>query len=149
MRRAGHQVLVLLIRDAHRNWGFPKGHLERGEEARDAALREVREETGLSALELIAPLETIRWTFTFRGRRIHKTCHFFAVGTAERRTKPLRKEGITACRWVTFDQGVRMLTYDNARSVLSGARAKYANGFESAAPGTAAPDDAPETVLAG
>ena len=43
---------VLLIRDPYGNWGLPKGHLEEGEDARQAAVREVAEETGLDHLEL-------------------------------------------------------------------------------------------------
>lgn len=38
---------VLLIRDRYGRWTFPKGHLEEGETERQAALREVREETGI------------------------------------------------------------------------------------------------------
>src|SRR6185312_5043727 len=51
-RTEGTERLYLLIRDSYQNWGFPKGHLEHGEQPEAAALREVREETGLSALEL-------------------------------------------------------------------------------------------------
>lgn len=118
----GARTLVLLIRDAHRTWGFPKGHVEEGESASDAALREVREETGLDRLDVVAPVSTINWTFKFRGRLIHKTCHFFAIETRQRRTRPLRAEGIVACKWATLDQGVKMLTHDNARDVLVAAR---------------------------
>lgn len=121
-RRDGDRTLVLLIRDGHRNWGFPKGHLERGEAPADAALREVREETGLRAVEVVAPVDTIAWTFRFRGKRIHKTCHFFVLATDEATTTPQRGEGITACRWVTFAQGARLLTHDNARIILEAAR---------------------------
>lgn len=121
-RRDGDRTLVLLIRDGHRNWGFPKGHLERGEAPEAAALREVREETGLSSLKVVAPVDTIAWTFRFRGKRIHKTCHFFALATAEATTTPQRGEGITACRWVTFEQGARLLTHNNARTILAAAR---------------------------
>jgi 8-oxo-dGTP pyrophosphatase MutT (NUDIX family) len=120
-RRDGSRLLVLLIRDAHRNWGFPKGHVERGEAVADAAVREVREETGLDRLALVAPVQTIAWRFRFRGRAIHKTCHFFAIESADVRTRPQRREGITACRWVTFDQGAELLTHDNARGVLAAA----------------------------
>jgi len=120
-RRDGERTFYLLIRDPYRNWGFPKGHLEAGEEPAVAALREVVEETGLAGLELRAPVETIDWTFRFRGHRIHKVCHFFLMETAERRTVPQRKEGITACRWATYEQATRMIAYDNARAVLAAA----------------------------
>jgi 8-oxo-dGTP pyrophosphatase MutT (NUDIX family) len=133
-RRDGAKTLVLLIRDRHHNWGFPKGHVERGEAPADAALREVREETGLANLDIVAPVETIEWTFRFRGKRIHKTCHFFALSTADVRTKPQRKEGITACRWVSLDQGARLLSHANARDVLRAARTTIDGAPVAAAP---------------
>lgn len=121
-RQDADRTLVLLIRDAHRNWGFPKGHVEGDETPEDAAVREVREETGLRDLQIVAPLGTIEWTFQSRGARIRKTCHFFALVTDDVRTRPHRREGITACRWVTLDEGERLLTHDNARAVLTSAR---------------------------
>ena len=125
-RRDGERTFFLLIRDSYHNWGFPKGHLEDGEEPATAALREVSEETGLSSLELRAPVETIDWSFRFRGRHIHKVCHFFLIETPDRRTAPQHEEGITACRWASFDQAVQMISYENARAVLHQAHALVA-----------------------
>lgn len=122
-RRDGERTFYLLIRDPYRNWGFPKGHLEEGEAPEQAALREVSEETGLAGIELRAAVETIDWTFRFRGRKIHKTCHFFLMETAQRRTTPQSAEGITACRWATYEQATKMIAYDNARAVLEMAHA--------------------------
>jgi len=133
-RRDGERTLFLLTRDSYRNWGFPKGPLEQGEEPEQAALREVGEETGLAELALRAPIEVIDWEFRFRGRRIHKTCHFFLIETPDRRTEPLKAEGITACRWASFEQAEQLVAYDNARAVLRQAQALLA--------GTAAPDPA-------
>lgn len=110
--------LFLLIRDSYANWGFPKGHLETGEQAEDAALREVREETGLTELALRGTIDTIDWYFRFRGRLIHKVCHFFLMETTEAETAPQRAEGITACRWVGYGEAVESISYGNARQVL-------------------------------
>lgn len=122
-RRDGARTFFLLIRDPYRNWGFPKGHLEEGEEPAAAAVREVAEETGIGDVEMRSPIETIDWTFRFRGRQIHKTCHFFLMETSQRRTAPQGAEGITACRWATYEQAAKMIAYDNARAVLELAQA--------------------------
>jgi 8-oxo-dGTP pyrophosphatase MutT (NUDIX family) len=110
--------LFLLIRDSYANWGFPKGHLEVGERAEDAALREVREETGLHELALRGTIDTIDWYFRFRGRLIHKVCHFYLMETTQSETAPQKAEGITACRWVAFGEATEAISYGNARQVL-------------------------------
>ena len=114
--------LYLLIRDSYRNWGFPKGHVEKGELPDGAALREVSEETGLSDLAMRGLIETIDWHFRFRGKLIHKICHFYLMETAESTTSPQRTEGITACRWLPFGAAEELISYANARDVLRKAR---------------------------
>jgi 8-oxo-dGTP pyrophosphatase MutT (NUDIX family) len=108
----------LLIRDSYDNWGFPKGHLEPGEAPETAAVREVGEETGLRSLALRGLIDTIDWDFRFRGQVIHKVCHFFLMESSRSRTSPQRAEGITACKWMSFEQAVRLISYRNAREVL-------------------------------
>lgn len=132
-RAEGPEPLFLLIRDSYQNWGFPKGHLEQGEQPAAAALREVREETGLAALELRAPVDTIDWHFRFRGRLIHKVCHFFLMEAGDGATKPQRAEGITACRWARYDDASKLLSYENARGVLARAHALLGGAAPTAA----------------
>ncbi len=120
-RRAADVPYFLLIRDPYENWGLPKGHVEKGETPEQAALREVREETGIDALEVREVLETIDWYFREGADLIHKYCHFFLMETAVEETRPQFEEGITECIWLPLDDALRTLTYDNARQVLEGA----------------------------
>lgn len=109
---------VLLIRDAYHHWGFPKGHVEESESASEAALREVAEETGLTELRLGPRLRTIDWFFRFRGKLIHKFCHFYLIECPAGETCPQQEEGITECIWLPLDEAIRSISYDNAREVL-------------------------------
>jgi 8-oxo-dGTP pyrophosphatase MutT (NUDIX family) len=108
----------LLIKDSYDNWGFPKGHLEDGESPAEAALRETAEETGLAELVLQGPIRVIDWHFRFRGRHIHKYCHFFLFESAGGEPRPQADEGITDCQWRTLEEALETLSYDNARGVL-------------------------------
>ena len=109
---------VLLIRDPYRNWGLPKGHLEEGEDARQAAIREVAEETGLDQLEVGPEVTTINWFFRRRGTLVHKFCTFFLMRSKEGNAIPEVGEGITEVVWLPFPEAVERLTYENARETL-------------------------------
>ena len=117
-RRTETGPRVLVIRDSYRNWGFPKGHLEPGEDAAAAAVREIAEETGLTDLVLHGPIRAIDWFFRFRGHVIHKTCHFFLFESLSGEAQPQRDEGISDCRWLSADEAMRAVSYANAREVL-------------------------------
>jgi len=121
VRRGAEGLRYLLIHDTHGNWGFPKGHLDPGEGPEEAARREVGEEVGLTALVLHAPLGIIDWHFRFRGRRIHKFCHFFLFESASGDPVPQTEEGITSCRWCVYDDARRRLRFANARAMLRAA----------------------------
>jgi 8-oxo-dGTP pyrophosphatase MutT (NUDIX family) len=115
---SGSVSKFLLIRDSYGNWGFPKGHLEGDELPADAAKRETEEETGLDNLVLQGPIRVIDWHFRFRGRHIHKYCHFFLFESPQGEASPQVDEGITACQWRPLNEALDILSYDNARGVL-------------------------------
>ena len=117
-RRLDGRVHLLLIRDPYGKWGLPKGHVENGESSCEAALREVREETGLTHLDPGPSLGTIDWYFRLKGDLVHKFCDYFLMASPEGDTNPEVSEGITECRWLPVEEAVRTVAYENAREVV-------------------------------
>ena len=128
LRRIDGRVHILVIRDPYENWGLPKGHLEDGEEPSDAALREVREETGLRTLELGPALGTIDWYFKLRGALIHKSCDFFLMASPEGDAVPEEAEGITEAAWVPLEEATARISYGNARWIVRQAVERVESG---------------------
>ncbi len=113
---------ALLILDPYKKWGLPKGHPEPGETTAEAALREVREETGLSDLRLGDELVTIDWVFRLRGRRIHKFTTFYLMYSERGDPVPDESEGISECEWVPLETAYERISYENASEVARVAR---------------------------
>ncbi len=122
-RRFGGIPQYLLIRDGHDNWGFPKGHLEEGESAMDAAHREILEETGLSDLLCHATLRELDWTFRAGNVLVHKRCLYFLFESSAGKTCPQGEEGITQCAWFASEDASRKLTFQNTCTLLTEAAA--------------------------
>ena len=120
-RAAGEEEVCLVLRGRHNRkaWGLPKGHLESGEDAATAALREVREETGWTG-EILQPLRTITYQFTKPGERtvVSKTVSFFLMrALTDAGVSPDTQE-VLDVRWMPWEEALRCVAYDNERQVL-------------------------------
>ncbi len=117
-RQEGEQPRYLLIRDSYDNWGFPRVTWRTGSHRRMRPDERQRKRRASIALSLQGPIRVIDWHFRFRGRHIHKYCHFFLFESPDGDASPQLAEGITACQWRTLDEALDVLSYDNARGVL-------------------------------
>ncbi|MBX7097871.1 MAG: NUDIX hydrolase [Myxococcaceae bacterium] len=117
---------VAVIRPRGRTvYALPKGHLDGAETAAQAAEREVREETGLSAA-LEGDLGVIKYGYRFGGRFVSKEVAFFlfrATGGEIDALEPRMREEVDQALWVSLDALVETLTYPGERSVAQRARA--------------------------
>ena len=98
----------LMLR-AYRNWDFPKGLVEPGEQPLEAAIREVREETMIDSLNFRWG-EVYRETAPYSHKKIAR--YYVAQTSIEAVTLPVRPELGRAehneWRWVTFEQGLAL-----------------------------------------
>ena len=117
-RLIGDSIHFLLILDPYGKWGLPKGHVEHGESSKEAAIREVMEETGLTGVQLVTALGTVDWYYS-RGRTVvHKYCEYFLMSSKKGAVTPQVSEGITDCSWFPMDEVLEVLCYENVRVVL-------------------------------
>jgi diadenosine hexaphosphate hydrolase (ATP-forming) len=104
--------LVVSARQNPAHWIFPKGHIAPGEKPSDAALRELREETGVEG-DLLTPIGVL----AFRSGEEDVEVRYFLV-----RYRGQRKSGEgRRLRWLEFDEARQLLTFDDAKELLDAA----------------------------
>ena len=123
-KREGDAILFLIIYSKrNRLWGFPKGHLEQGESAEQAALREIKEETGLGNLEFIngfkedVRYETVSKRPPFEGQKIEKYVTYFLC---EVKNQDIIVDGreITDYRFLAISEAEKLVKFRNLNKVL-------------------------------
>ena len=108
---------VLLIRRGtpprQGEWSLPGGRIEPGERAVDAALRELREETGVEA-EITGLLDVVDGIFPEAGR------HYVLIDYAARwrSGEPVAGDDAVEARFVTLDQARTLVRWDETRRVI-------------------------------
>ena len=113
----GGRRRYLLLR--HRNgghWSLPKGHIEPGESEQEAALRELKEETGISDVEIVPGFRALsQYRFYRRGVPVDKEVVYF-LGKTDVQEVKLSPEH-TDWRWADYEEALATLSYDDTRSV--------------------------------
>lgn len=110
---------LLLIRDRFGRWTLPKGHLEEGEGYGEAALREIREETGIEG-RLVGPLPDSTYYFNDHGKRVRKTVRYYLVAAMGGEPVP-QEEEVAEVRWFPAEDVSDLHQYDNNRPVIEAA----------------------------
>jgi 8-oxo-dGTP pyrophosphatase MutT (NUDIX family) len=119
--------IVLAARRTRRGdlaWGLPKGLIEPEETPEEAAVREVREETGLEA-EVEASLGDIRYFYVWESVRVRKAVHFFLMRATGGDVSQHDHE-MEDVQWFPLSVALRRATYKGEREVLKRAAERLA-----------------------
>ena len=129
-RRGENTIMYLLLHYPSGHWGFPKGHVEKGETEEETMRREIKEETGIDDLEIIPGFKRQnRYYYRAKGEErkerkengkfinITKRVVFYL---AETRTKNVKVSfEHTGYEWLGYADALKRVTYANSKKVLT------------------------------
>ncbi len=116
-REQGEQRKYLLLHYPGGHFDFPKGHLERGENERQAAIRELEEETGISEITLMEGfLDQVVYFFKRKGELVRKTVTFFLGKTKQ--SEIILSDEHQGYLWLDYQSALAKVTFENAREIL-------------------------------
>ena len=105
---------------------LPKGHIDPGESAAEAAAREVREETGVVGT-LIEKIDDIRYWYIRGGQRVLKVVSFFLFKYRSGSVKDHDHEVVSA-EWVPLAEAPTLLSYRGEKEVAAAAQSRVGQG---------------------
>ncbi len=121
-------IVFLLLHYPSGHWDFVKGKIEKNENPHQTVIRETKEETGISDLNFIDKFEEIiKYDFEFEGELIHKKVILFLAKTNTEKIT-ISHEHVDYA-WLGYENALKKITYENAKSVLAKSNQLLTKGF--------------------
>ena len=120
-RKEDSKTLFLLLHYPSGHWDFVKGKMEKDESTHETAIRETREETGITDITFIENFEEwIKYDFQYQGELVHKKVVFFLAETKTEEIEISHEHlGYT---WMDYNTAMEKTTFENAKRVLTRAQ---------------------------
>ena len=120
------KILVLYknFKNKYEGWVLPKGTVEEGEDDKETALREVKEETGVSA-QIIKYVGKSQYTFSVPSDVVDKEVHWYLMMADSYYSKPQKEEFFEDSGYYKFHEAYHLLKFSNEKQILEKAYAEY------------------------
>lgn len=120
------KILLLYknYKDKYEGWVLPKGTVEQGEEYKETATREVKEEAGVSA-SIIKYVGKSNYTFSTAFEVVNKDVHWYLMMAENYYSKPQREEYFIDSGYYKYHEAYHLLKFANERQILEQAYNEY------------------------
>ena len=117
-RNISNENEFLLLNYPQGHWDFIKGKVEQNETPHETAIRETKEETGITNIEFVDGFEeSVEYDFRFKKEDIHKKVIFFLAKTNEKNIKLSHEHNDYL--WLEYNDALKKTTFENAKNVLT------------------------------
>ncbi len=111
-------VEILLMLDAKNRWTIPKGHVEPGEEPKQTAEREIREETGLQEMKVYSWLGKVNFRYRRNHTLVLMTMHIYLVEGLGNSDKLHPEDWLNDIKWLPAAEAVDKIAYDDIGKLI-------------------------------
>lgn len=110
---------ILLLKKFNGDWVLPKGRIEKDESIREAALREVLEESGVKA-EIVRYIGMVHYKYknAKKNEMVYKTVHWYLMKTNCMDCTPQKKEGFVDAKFVHIDKVKELVRYKDEKKII-------------------------------
>lgn len=112
------QIEILLIQDAKNRWTIPKGHIEEGESAKETALREIGEETGLTDITVMNWLGKINFRYRRQQSLVLMTTEIFLVHAHKNSDKIRPEDWMNGIEWFSAAEALDKIEYEDIGKII-------------------------------
>ena len=125
-RKENTKKMFLLLHYPSGHWDFVKGKMEKNETTHETAIRETKEETGITDIVFAENFEEwIEYNFKYQGELVQKKVVFFL---AETKTKEIKiSHEHSGYIWMDYNLSMEKITFDNAKIVITKAQKLLSN----------------------
>lgn len=107
-----------MVQDARDRWTIPKGHVEEGESTKQTALREIKEETGLTDIILKSWLGKINFRYRRESSLILMVTHIYLAEARSSTNNLIAEDWMNGIKWFPADEAIEKIAYEDISKLM-------------------------------